>query len=64
MEEHKNELEYYKVFTESKAVNIENFESLIADMDNVLPEIKAFMLRYKDENLRNNDVFSEFELDW
>jgi hypothetical protein len=62
--EHKNELEYYKVFTQSGAVNAENFESLIADMDDTLPEIKAFMLRYKDENLRNNDVFSKFELDW
>jgi hypothetical protein len=64
MEEHRNEIEYYRVFTEAGAANEENFESLICDMDNVLPEIKAFMLKYRGENLRNKDAFSEFELDW
>jgi hypothetical protein len=62
--EHKNELEYYRVFTQSGAVNEENFESLITDMDDVSPEIKAFMLKYKDENMQKNDVFAQFELNW
>jgi hypothetical protein len=62
--EHKNELEYYRVFTQSGAVNEENFESLITDMEDVSPEIKAFMLKYKDENMQKNDVFAQFELNW
>jgi hypothetical protein len=62
--EHRNELEYYKAFTEAKAATEENFESLITSLDNVSPEIKAYMLRYKDENLEKKDAFSEFELDW
>jgi hypothetical protein len=64
MEEHRNELEYYKVFTAAGAATDKNFDGLIADMDNVSAEIKAFMLRFKDENIQSKDAFSEFELDW
>jgi hypothetical protein len=64
MDEHPQELEYYKVFTEAGAATEENFEKLIADMDKVSAEIKAFMLRYRDENIGKRDVFSDFELDW
>jgi hypothetical protein len=64
MDEHPQELEYYKAFTEAGAATEENFEKLIADMDKVSAEIKAFMLRYRDENIGKRDVFSDFELDW
>jgi hypothetical protein len=64
MEEHRNELEYYKIFTESGAATDNNFEQIIDDMEGVAAEIKAFMLRYKEENFMKKDVFSDFELDW
>jgi hypothetical protein len=64
IEEHSEELEYYKVFTESGAATSDNFDSLIGDMDNVSAEIKAYMLKYKDENLEKKDAFASFELDW
>jgi hypothetical protein len=64
MEEHKNELEYYRVFTSAGAATEDNFESLIADMENVSAEIKAFMLRYKEENFEKKDAFSAFDLEW
>jgi hypothetical protein len=64
MEEHRNELDYYKIFTESGAATDNNFEQIITDMEGVAAEIKAFMLRYKEENFMKKDVFSDFELDW
>jgi argininosuccinate lyase len=64
MEEHRNELEYYKIFTEAGAATDRDFATLIADMDNVSAEIKAFMLRFKEDNSVKEDAFSAFELDW
>jgi hypothetical protein len=64
MEEHRNELEYYKIFTEAGAATDRNFATFIADMDNVSAEIKAFMLRFKEDNSVKEDAFSAFELDW
>jgi hypothetical protein len=64
MDEHKEELEYYQVFTDAGAATDTNFDSLIADMEGVSAEIKAYMLRYKEENFAKKDIFSEFSLDW
>lgn len=64
IEEHPQELSYYQVFTESGCVNEENFDGLIADMQKVNAEIKAYLLRYKEENFAGKDAFSAFELDW
>jgi hypothetical protein len=33
-------------------------------MEGVSAEIKAYMLRYKEENFAKKDIFSEFSLDW
>ena len=45
-------------------VNEENFDDILADMQEVNPEIKAYMLRYQEEHLKKKDAFASFELDW
>lgn len=64
IEEHKNDLRFYKVFTESGGVTENNFDELLADMEGVLAEIKAYMLRYKEEHFSTKDAFSIFDLKW
>lgn len=64
IEEHKEELEYYKVFADAGGVTLDNFDLLLADTTKVSAEIKAFLLRYKEEHFGQKDAFADFELDW
>lgn len=64
MEEHSDDLVYYKLFADAGCITEENFDSLLADLANGSAEIKAYMLKYKDEHLQAADAFSAFELDW
>lgn len=63
-EEHANDLEYYKLFANAGCITEENFDALLADLANSGAEIKAYMLKYKDEHFEKRDAFSEFMLDW
>lgn len=64
IEEHPENIEYYKVFTEAGCVNEDNFDDILGDMENVNAQMKAFIMRYKDEKLQKKDAFAAFELDW
>ena len=64
MEEHADSLEYYRLFADAGCITEENFDSLLTDLANGSAEIKAYMLKYKDEHLQTADAFSAFELDW
>lgn len=64
IQEHKSELEYYKLFAASGAVTEENFDALLADLADGGAEIKAYLLKYKDGHFEKKDAFSGFELDW
>lgn len=64
IEEHKDELMYYKIFAESGCITEENFDALLSDLEDVGAEIKAYMLRYKEEHFGQRDAFAAFELDW
>ena len=64
LEEHGEDIAYYQVFTEAGCVNEENFDDLLADMQDVNAQMKAYMLKYKDEHLTKKDAFAAFELDW
>ena len=64
LEEHKNDLDYYRIFAEAGGVTEENFDGLLADMDGVSAEIKAYMLRYQEEHISRKDAFAAFTLDW
>lgn len=63
-EEHQNDLEYYRVFAESGCITEGNFDSLLDDMKDSSAEIKAYLLRYKEEHFAEKDVFAAFELEW
>ena len=64
LEEHPQELAYYQVFLESGCVNEDNFDALLADMQEVNAEMKAYLMRYKEEHFTKKDAFASFELDW
>ena len=64
LEEHPQDILYYRAFTDAGCVNEENFDDILADMQEVNPEIKAYMLRYQEEHLKKKDAFASFELDW
>ena len=64
VEEHKNELEYYQIFAASGCITENNFDSLMEDMKDCSAEIKAYMLRYKEEHFATEDAFTAFDLGW
>lgn len=64
LEEHAEDIAYYQVFTQAGCVNEDNFDDLLADMVEVNAQMKAYMLKYKEENLVKKDAFAAFELDW
>lgn len=64
IEEHKDELTYYKIFAESGCIMEENFDGLLADLTDAGAEIKAYMLRWKEEHFGKKDAFAEFDLGW
>lgn len=64
LEEHSEDIGYYQAFTEAGCVNEENFDDLLTDMAEVNAQMKAYMLRYKEEHLTKKDAFAAFELDW
>lgn len=64
MEEHPDELEYYRVFADSGCITEDNFDSLLADAVECGAEIRAYLLRYREEHFGEKDAFAAFELDW
>lgn len=64
IEEHRQELAYYQIFAEAGCVTADALDGLLADMEGVSAEIKAYLLRYKQEHLAPADAFAAFELDW
>ena len=64
MEEHQSDLEYYQVFADSGCITEENFDGLLEDMKDCTAEIKAYLLRYKEEHFAARDAFAAFDLNW
>lgn len=63
-EEHMGELDYYRVFADSGCITEDNFDGLLADMKDCGAEIRAYLLRYKEEHFAAKDAFASFGLDW
>lgn len=55
--------EYYRVFTEAGCVTEENFDALLFDMGERYPDMKAYLLRYKEQNMEDSDFFAGLSLD-
>lgn len=62
LEEHGDDSAYYRLFTELGCVDAGNFDSLMTDIGEDHPEMKAFLMRYKEEHIGYTDFFAELEL--
>jgi len=64
VEEHRNALAYYQIFAEAGCITEENFTDLLEDIKDCDAEIKAFLLRYKEEHFDRKDAFAAFDFMW
>lgn len=60
--EHGEEADYFKLFAQIGCVMEENFQGILSDMKEEHAEMKAFFMRYKEENIGYRDVFEDFIL--
>ena len=63
LEEHGNEKAYYEIMTECRCVTEENFQEILQDLEDNYPEMKAFLIKYKETNLGYEDFFDSLSLD-
>lgn len=63
LEEHGNEKCYYEILTECGCVTKENFQGFLQDLEGNYPEMKAFLMKYKEMNLGYEDFFDSLSLD-
>ncbi len=61
--EHTEELPYYSLFARLGCVTADNFDAILQDMKEDHPEMKAYLMRYKEENLGYTDFFDSLSLD-
>ena len=59
--EHGDDSAYYRLFTEIGCVNADNFDGVIAEIGEDYPEMKAFLMRYKEEQIGYTDYFAELD---
>lgn len=64
-QERGNEQRYYQCFAQAGCITSENFDGLLQDMGDSYPEMKAYLLRYREEKLSQNetDFFTGLSLD-
>ena len=63
LKEHGQEKEYYRIFADAGCISEDNFDSLLLDMGENNPEMKAWLLRYREEEMSGADFFAELSLD-
>lgn len=62
-EEFAGDRRYYELFARIGCVTEENFDGLLLDVKQESPELKAFLMRYKEETLGYQDFFGGLSLD-
>lgn len=60
--EHGNDREYYQLFAELGCMGKDNFDAIITDIGEEYPEMKAYFMRYKEENIGYSDFFADLDL--
>lgn len=60
--EHGDEREYYQLFADLGCITAENFDGLLADVGEDKPELRAYLMRYKSEQLGVSDFFGGLDL--
>lgn len=61
--EHGEDRSYYELFARIGCVHEENLDSILADIGEHYPEMKAYFMRVKAEQIGYNDFFQELSLD-
>ena len=59
-----SEKSYYEVFTQAGCVTEENYHEILTDMGETYPEMKAYLMSYKAEQMEGEDFFSSLSLDF
>lgn len=62
-EEYGEERRYYQLFAEVGCLTEENFDQVIGEIGEDYPEMKAYFLKYKEENMGYKDFFEGLSLD-
>ena len=62
LEEHGEDRDYYQLFADMGCINDNNFEGLLLDAGEDYPELRAYLMRYKEEKLGYRDYFAGLEL--
>ncbi len=62
LKEHGDEREYYQVYAAAGGITGENFDKLLLDMGESHPEMKAWLIRYKEDNGHEEDFFAGLSL--
>lgn len=60
--EHGDDREYYGLFAELGCLREDNFEQILKDIGEEYPEMKAYFMRYKEEEIGYGDFFGGLEL--
>lgn len=62
LEEHGEDSEYYKLFTEIGCLSEENIDRILSETGENFPEMKAWFLKYKEEIIGYRDFFEDLML--
>jgi hypothetical protein len=59
-----NEKTYYEIFMQAGCVNDDNYDGILQDMGEEYPEMKAYLMSYKAEQMVGEDFFASLSLDF
>ena len=62
LREHGDEWSYYQTLIDAGAINQDNLPGMLLDMGENHAEMKAYLLRYREENLMEQDFFHQLSL--
>lgn len=62
LQEHGDDRAYYELFAELGCVTAENFEDLLLEVGEDYPELRAYLMRYKEARLGYRDFFAGLDL--
>lgn len=59
-----NEKAYYEIFVQAGCITEDNYDGILEDMGEEFPEMKAYLMSYKAEQMNGEDFFSSLSLDF
>lgn len=62
-EEHGEDMEYISLFADLGCLTTDNFDAVLLDLGAEHPQMKAFLMKYKEEHMEKYDFFGNLSLD-